>query len=205
VLPCSTALKLLPLLVLALLKSPAFTTRPGVRLDERTAALIMMKCLPLSQLIQALYPDMYKVDALELAATKEDEEGNSVPQPGRLQLSAEHVAMNGAYLLDAGDSLLLFLGKVLQPFFCEKMFGVSKPVDVDENLTDLPELENEDSDRLRGFVQHLNTFKPYPVNVTVVRDDSKSRNSFINHLVDDRSEASYSYYEFLQHLKTQIK
>ena len=29
--------------------------------------------------------------------------------------------------------------------------------------------------RLRGFVQHLNTFKPYPVNVTVVRDDSKSR------------------------------
>lgn len=27
VLPCSTALKLLPLLVLALLKSPAFTTR----------------------------------------------------------------------------------------------------------------------------------------------------------------------------------
>ena len=77
--------------------------------------------------------------------------------------------------------------------------------------------------RLRGFVQHLNTFKPYPVNVTVVRDDSKSRyqsvkfffnilrnitffrNSFINHLVDDRSEASYSYYEFLQHLKTQIK
>ena len=37
------------------------TARPGVRLDERTAALIMMKCLPLSQLIQALYPDMYKV------------------------------------------------------------------------------------------------------------------------------------------------
>lgn len=29
--------------------------------------------------------------------------------------------------------------------------------------------------------------------------------NFVNHLVDDRSEASYSYYEFLQHLKTQIK
>ena len=27
------------------------------------------------------------------------------------------------------------------------MFGVSKPLDVDENLTDLPELENEDSER----------------------------------------------------------
>ena len=31
------------------------------------------------------------------------------------------------------------------------MFGVSKPVDVDENLTDLPELENEDSDRCPGL------------------------------------------------------
>ena len=96
---------------------------------------------------------------------KEDDEGQPVAQPDRLQLSAEHVAMNGAYLLDCGDQLLLFLGKVLQPFFCEKvinfhcqylltiiclqMFGVSKPIDVDENLTDLPELENEDSERYK--------------------------------------------------------
>ena len=41
-----------------------------MKLDERTAALIMMKCLPLAQLIQALYPDMYRVDSLELANTK---------------------------------------------------------------------------------------------------------------------------------------
>ena len=91
--------------------------------------------------------DMYRVDNLELAKTKEDEEGSPIPHPDRLQLSAEHVAMNGAYLQDTGDRLILFLGKVLQPFFCEKMFGVSKPVDVDENLTDLPELDNEDSER----------------------------------------------------------
>ena len=30
------------------------------------------------------------------------------------------------------------------------MFGVSKPLDVDENLPDLPELENEDSERYMG-------------------------------------------------------
>ena len=45
------------------------------------------------------------------------------------------------------ETVLIFLGKVLQPFFCEKMFGVSRPVDVDENLTDVPELDNEDSER----------------------------------------------------------
>ena len=48
--------RLLPLLILALLKCHAFTTRQGVKLDERSAALINMKCLPLTQLIQSLYP-----------------------------------------------------------------------------------------------------------------------------------------------------
>ena len=81
----------------------------------------MMKCLPLGQLIQMLYPDMYKVDNLELAKTKEDEDGQLIPLPGRLQLSAEHVTLNGAFLMDGGDKMLLFLGKVLQPFFCEKV------------------------------------------------------------------------------------
>ena len=66
---------------------------------------------------------MYRVDNLELANTKEDEDGSPIPHPDRLQLSAEHVAMNGAYVQDTGDRLILFLGKVLQPFFCEKMFG----------------------------------------------------------------------------------
>ena len=96
-------------------------SRPGVKLDERSAALIMMKCLPLGQLIQMLYPDMYKVDNLELAKTKEDEEGQLIPVPGRLQLSAEHVTLNGAFLMDCGDKMLLSLGKVVPPFFCEKV------------------------------------------------------------------------------------
>ena len=52
---------------------------------------------------------------------QDDEDGNPVPHPDRLQLSAEHVSLNGAYLLDCGDQMLLFLGKVLQPFFCEKV------------------------------------------------------------------------------------
>jgi protein transport protein SEC24 len=38
-----------------------------------------------------------------------------------------------------------------------------------------------------------------------VKDDSKSRFHFTQLLVDDRSESSFSYYEFLQHLKTHIK
>ena len=76
------------------------------------------------------------------------------------------------------------------------MFGVSQPSYVDENLTDLPELENEDSERLRSFVvsftfskrqllfnfsyyqASLNLRKSHPVPVRIIRDDSKTRTLF---------------------------
>jgi len=205
VLPVSASLRLLPLYILALLKSQAFTARSGVKLDDRTASLIEMKCLPLVPLIQAIYPDLYRVDNLELAKTMEDEEGTVIPVVDRLQLSAENVSLSGVYLLDRGDCFLLYLGKLAPQFFCEKIFGVSRVTDVDENLLDLPELDNQDSERLRTFIHHLNSNKSHNVSVKIVRDDSKQRMLFINHLVDDRSESSFSYYEFLQHLKTQIK
>merc|ERR1719339_685751 len=159
VLPVSASLRLLPLYILALLKSPAFTARSGVKLDDRTASLIEMKCLPLVPLVQAIYPDLYRVDNLELAKTMEDEEGTVIPVVDRLQLSAENVSLSGVYLLDRGDCFLLYLGKLAPQFFCEKIFGVSRVTDVDENLLDLPELDNQDSERLRTFIHHLNSNK----------------------------------------------
>lgn len=39
----------------------------------------------------------------------------------------------------------------------------------------------------------------------IFRDNSPYRSMFIEKLVDDRSESSLSYYEFLQHLRTQVK
>lgn len=37
------------------------------------------------------------------------------------------------------------------------------------------------------------------------REDNPARMLFIQHLVDDRTEGSHSYVEFLQYLKTQVK
>jgi protein transport protein SEC24 len=205
VLPCSNSLRLLPLLVLALLKCTAFTTRPGLRLDDRTASLIEMKCLPLASLVQSIYPDLYRVDDLANEETQEDEEGVSVPNPPRKQLSSENISLSGAYLMDLGDIFYLYLGKVVHQMFFEKIFGVTHLSEVDEHLTDLPELDNDDSERLRSFVQFLNNKKSHPVPVRVVRDDLKTRSLFVERLVDDRSDGSFSYYEFLQNIKTQIK
>ena len=31
------------------------------------------------------------------------------------------ISLNGAYLMDCGDKMLLFIGKVVSSFFCEKV------------------------------------------------------------------------------------
>ena len=91
---------------------------------------------------------IFRVDALETVPTRpdEDEDGGLVPDPPRLQLSAEKVfcnirfqnnrssasarakfsiqiSLNGAYLMDCGDKMLLFIGKVVSSFFCEKVIS----------------------------------------------------------------------------------
>lgn len=72
-------------------------------------------------------------------------------------------------------------------------------------MTELPELDNADSDRLRIFVQWLNGFKPYPAPITIVREDGKERHLFLEKMIEDRCDGAFSYFEFLQHLKQQIK
>ena len=51
----------------------------------------------------------------------------------------------------------------------ERTFGVTRLHEVDENLTELPELDNPESERLRTFVNWLNSTKPYQAAIKVIR------------------------------------
>ena len=41
--------------------------------------------------------------------------------------------------------------------------------EIDENMYDLPELDNPESERIRNFINWLNSSKPYPASIRVVR------------------------------------
>lgn len=48
----------------------AFRTNQATRLDERMFSMCQMKSLPLTSLIQYIYPDLYPIHALEEQVTK---------------------------------------------------------------------------------------------------------------------------------------
>lgn len=198
------SLKLLPLYIIALLKSIAFRSGTSTRLDDRVFAMFQLKTLPLAQLIQVVFPDLYPIHALDDRNSK-DIDGKVCPQPPRLHLSAEKLDSRGAFLMDAGDRIFIYIGKNINPIFCSNVLGVSAFVSIPEEMYELPELDTIESERLRNFVFSLQEEKPYYVSVQIIRDDSHFRTLFIERLIEDRFESALSYYEFLQHLKTQVK
>lgn len=167
--------------------------------------MIEMKTKPLYLLIQQIYPDMYPIHDLELQEVVLNGEEEPVPMPPRLQLSARCLSNNGAFLLDCGDHMMILVGPNVSREFLNDALGVGDFAAITDNMIEIPFLENLANQRLHQLINYLNDEKPYAVPLQVIRDNSPSRNLFLEKLIEDRLENSLSYHEFLQHLKTQVK
>ncbi|XP_020299458.1 protein transport protein Sec24A isoform X2 [Pseudomyrmex gracilis] len=198
------SLKLLPLYIIALLKTIAFRSGTNTRLDDRVFFMFQLKTLPLAQLMQMIYPDLYAVHALDDRNSK-DIDGKVCPQPPRIHLSAEKLDFRGVFLMDAGDRIFIYVGKNVNPLYCSKLFGVPGFAAIPEEMYELPQLDTAENEQLRNFVFSLQEEKPHYAPIQIIRDDSHFKTLFVERLIEDRFESSLSYYEFLQHLKTQVK
>ncbi|XP_059471799.1 protein transport protein Sec24A [Neocloeon triangulifer] len=198
------SLRLLPLYIVALLRHPAFRASSNVRIDDRVYAMCQFKSLPLDSLMQSVFPDLYPLHCLTDEGALEIE-GKVIPQPPRLHLSAEKLDSRGLFLIDTGDSLIIYVLRNINPALCRVLLGANSFEAIPDVMTELPVLDNQDSERMRAFVNYLKEIKPYPPPLQIIREDSKYRSRFMQYLLEDRSESSLSYYEFLQHLKTQVK
>ncbi|XP_067928230.1 protein transport protein Sec24A-like isoform X2 [Watersipora subatra] len=182
--PAPHSLRLLPLYVSALLKHTSIRTGVSTKVDDRISAMDRCKTLPLSRLLQELLPDLYPIHALTDEAGLDHEE-TIIPQPPRLPANSCSIDRHGAFILDAGSYLYMWIGSAINPEFCAQVFGKPDFGSIPDGLYELPELENETSD--------------------CYREDSRNRQLFTQYMVEDKTESSMSYYEFLQHIQKLLK
>ncbi|XP_060635094.2 protein transport protein Sec24B isoform X2 [Anolis sagrei] len=197
------SLRLFPLYVLALFKQKAFRTGTSTRLDDRVYAMCQIKSQPLVHLMKMLYPSLYRIDRLtdEGAIHVND---TVVPQPPLQRLSAEKLTREGAFLLDCGTIFYIWIGRSCDNNFIKDVLGYPNYLSVPQNLMQLPELDTLSSERTRSFISWLKESKPLSPVLLVIKDESPAKADFLQHLVEDKTEAAYSYYEFLLHLQQQI-
>uniref|UniRef100_A0A8C6N5E8 SEC24 homolog B, COPII coat complex component n=1 Tax=Mus spicilegus TaxID=10103 RepID=A0A8C6N5E8_MUSSI len=198
-----SSLKLLPLYVLALLKQKAFRTGTSTRLDDRVYAMCQMKSQPLVHLMKMIHPNLYRIDRLtdEGAIHVND---RVVPQPPLQKLSAEKLTREGAFLMDCGSVFYIWVGKGCDSNFIENVLGYPDFASIPQKMTHLPELDTLPSERTRSFVTWLRDSRPLSPVLHLVKDESPAKTDFFQHLLEDRTEAALSYYEFLIHIQQQV-
>ncbi|XP_058522903.1 protein transport protein Sec24B isoform X2 [Ochotona princeps] len=197
------SLRLFPLYVLALLKQKAFRTGTSTRLDDRVYAMCQIKSQPLVHLMKMIHPNLYRIDRLtdEGAIHVND---RVVPQPPLQKLSAEKLTREGAFLMDCGSVFYIWVGKGCENSFIEDVLGYPNFASVPQKMTHLPELDTLSSERTRSFITWLRDGRPLSPVLHVVKDESPAKTEFFQHLIEDRTEAAFSYYEFLLHVQQQI-
>uniref|UniRef100_A0A8D3CML1 SEC24 homolog A, COPII coat complex component n=1 Tax=Scophthalmus maximus TaxID=52904 RepID=A0A8D3CML1_SCOMX len=190
-------LRLFPLFVLALLKQKSFRTGTSTRLDDRVFAMCQLKYQPLTYAMLMIHPALYRIDDLtdEGALNIND---RTIPQPRVLQLSVEKLNREGAFLMDAGLVMYLWIGRNCHPNFLTQVLGVPNYAYL------LPELDTAESQRTRAFIGWLRDQRPFFPSLHVIRDESQLKASFMQSMIEDRTESALSYYEFLLHLQQQI-
>ncbi|XP_042354800.1 protein transport protein Sec24A isoform X2 [Plectropomus leopardus] len=196
-------LRLFPLFILALLKQRAFRTGTSTRLDDRVFAMCQLKYQPLAYAMLMIHPALYRVDNLTDEGALNINE-RTIPQPRVLQLSVEKLSREGAFLMDAGTVMYLWIGRNCQPNFLTQVLGVPSYAAVPDNLYLLPELDTAESQRTRAFIGWLRDQRPFFPSLHVIRDESQLKPTFMQNMIEDRTESALSYYEFLLHLQQQI-
>jgi len=188
-----TSLRLLPLYVLGLLKHAAFVAGRSVKLDQRVAALLSFKTSPLEIILLEIYPALYALHTIL----------DQAEDPPRLQLSAAFIDRNGVYLMDTGSALLLYVGSAVDSTTCQQLFGVSSFGHLDEDVP-LQSLDNEKSQRVHTFIRSVSVNRPVYAPIIICKEDGVFRDQFIRRLIEDRTESSHSYVEFLQHMRQEM-
>lgn len=113
------SLKLIPLYTLGALKSLGFrqnkraqqASLPDPRVDERSFVLQLLETMSPAVVYRILQPQLFSVE--DLGETLVSESSFRVALPHPLSASAEHLADNKAFLLEAGTELFLWVGPKL--------------------------------------------------------------------------------------------
>ncbi|XP_040453738.1 protein transport protein Sec24B isoform X2 [Falco naumanni] len=197
------SLKLFPLYILALLKQKAFRTGTSTRLDDRVYAMCQMKSQPLVHLMKMIHPNLYRIDKLIDESTIHVND-RVVPQPPLQKLSAEKLTREGAFLMDCGSIFYIWIGKNCDNNFIKDVLGYPNYASVPQTMTQLPEVDALSSERTRSFVSWLRDSRTLSPVLQVIKDENPAKTEFFQHLIEDRTEAAFSYYEFLLNIQQQV-
>jgi len=210
------SLKIYPLLLLGLLKTPACGFTDWFRLDAKVANLLQLMQGSFAYTLMKLYPKMYSVSKIidpsqesgrMIANENEQAVSESVFKPSNIPCSIEKIVPNDAYLIANSDFIYLYLPKDVSETVLTEIFDISLLSDiVPEN--GIPTLKTEGNIRLRNVIEGLRKERAGAYQqVKILLHSSPQAPLILKELLveDSRNPKSeFSYLSFLAHLHKMV-
>ena len=187
-------LKLLPLYSLGLMKSTLFSQATDVRPDERSHLMYMYSTMSVPQTTALIHPRLVRVHPpLQHVGAPPTE----LPPP--LPLSAQSLQTDGAFFLEDGLSITLWLGKAVPTEFLQQAFGWPSLEGVDASaLRLLPADSSPLAGYLNGVCELLRANRAGWLAVRVMKQGEGD--AWLQRaLVEDQTRQMMAYSEFLNH------
>lgn len=157
-------MKLLPLYVSCLLKNDALSGGSDMSCDDRSYVMQFVLSMDLSMSVFYFYPRLLPIHDV-------DPNDDDIPAP--IRCTIEKMLDDGAYILENGIHMFIWLGLNVAPEFTQAVFGAQCAQLVDTDRPGIPILDNPLSKRINGIINKIQAERPRCMRVSDINDEKK--------------------------------
>ncbi|KAJ5094426.1 Sec23/Sec24 beta-sandwich [Penicillium angulare] len=199
-------LKEFSMYMLSLVKSRAFKGG-NESSDRRVHDQRLIRSFGCTELSLYLYPRIIAIHNMQPEDGFANEHGQ-LQIPPSLRASYSKIEEGGAYLIDNGQTVLLWLHAQVSPNLLEDLFGPGEASlqELSPNISSLPVLETHLNAQVRNLIQYFSTVRgSKAVTIQLARQGlDGAEYEFARLLLEDRNNEAQSYVDWLVHTHRQI-
>ncbi|XP_050536806.1 protein transport protein Sec24D isoform X2 [Daktulosphaira vitifoliae] len=194
-------MKLMPLYLNCLIKSDAMSGGPDMTVDDRWYNMHLVITADIPTTLGYFYPRLIPLHTLENETNLDD-----VSIPSQLRCSIEKFAKEGAYILENGVYMFLWLGMNLSQTFLSDVFGVHNISQINTERSDVPVMDNPLNKAIREIISKIQQERSHTMRLSILKQNDKIETVMRHFLVEDHGiDNSPSYVEFLCHMHKEIR
>lgn len=201
------------------MKNDAVSGGSDMTCDDRSYAMQFVAVMSLTMSVSYFYPRMIPIHEVDV-------EADNIPLA--IRTTVEKMTDNGAYILENGVHMFVWLGLSLAPEFTQAVFGAPCSQQIDTDRCGVPVYDNALSERVRGIIEQIQAERPRGMRVSnqyiqslfsyyiltcisraqvvLVRPRDKFESIFRHFLIEDRgTNGAPSYVDYLRYLHQEIR
>jgi protein transport protein SEC24 len=196
-------LRRIPLYIMGLLKSVAWRATSDVFPDQRIAAWARLMSSSGDTVAAICYPRLIALHQMSEAAGHPDENGHTV-LPDMLSLTSESMSQDGAYLIEDGETIMIWIGRGVSSHFLYAVFGVSSIDQLNPEVAEqlIGTTGDQLSSRIVAIIEGIREQRAPPfMSIAVVRQGDYLESKFFQMLIEDRTTGlALTFPEFMQRM-----